>query len=140
MSDVRATQALGDLYKLFVNLVYESYPSNADGTLVAAHAVAWNWGGWIEMIAVDTITEPFWLVGAKFPSETASSKGLIEVGIGLAPLEVAKFSYPFVYLHEAAFILPIPIPVPANSRVVARHANATGGNGKYLKVLIAKGL
>lgn len=124
--------------------VYKVYPETATHVNLPGSTVNWEWTGWVEIMPANTITETFWIVGALFSIETANYANTTQIGIGAAGNESGIFeASSFKYGEQIAFILPTPIKVAANTRVVGRVASnviSAVTTAVRVKVIYATGL
>lgn len=129
------------------NAHYSTIPHLAEPKTITSAAVAWTYGGYVEIIPVDTIPKEFMIVGIHMDSllpQILSSQ--VEIGTGAAGSEVTVAHLPFGRVYVSAqgaqygtmIMLPVSLKLPANTRVALRIAdNVAGAKGYPVKLIVA---
>ena len=143
-----ATHGLSALNTKILNIVNKDatpypkvYPCLAAGnTITAPAANPWTYGNWADLVPVNTITETFWIYGIKLRQPILADNAVYELGSGATPTPFAEFTHNDQY-DQAVLTIPIPIKIPANTRIQMRYAHSTfGADTKYVKLLYMTGL
>lgn len=114
------------LFHVFPNLKILVEPSNDNGVDVNESGIVWTFGSWVEIVAANTITEDFFVLGLSTENQDSDSV-YYQIGEGSAGNEVAigaiKSGF---YIFTGSIVLPIPIKVSANTRISVRISTNTG--------------
>ncbi len=102
------------------------------------------WGSWsngasfTEVVAASTITSNFVIVGVIIDC-AGNDDHIVDFCTGAASSEVKKISVPIRRNsdegHLKPIILPIPLYVPANTRISVHGSKASGNGNIYVKIL-----
>lgn len=140
------------------NIRYVVYPAAAAGVSVVSNgaAAAWAWAPYIQIVAVDTITDPCWLCGVTIHTavvETHNGDMAIAYGTAGSELDLAIFHYAAALPGATANLtampivsktiwLPYPVRVAGSPRLAARIRKSTAASaaGVTAKVIAATGV
>jgi len=137
---------------IYGNLLYtsreiEMYPPATEGWAAPDIALGppnWQWSDWQELVPANTITKDFlllavmhnWAHSFLFDRQHVQ----IQLGVGAAGSETPIVTIPnsgrsissSIFIPKSIYPLPVPILIPANSRVAARAAgNHTTDASRY---------
>lgn len=106
------------------------YPNLADGVVVTGAAGAWTLGALVEVIPVNTITDPFDIHWINVEAASAVDTYVIVLYYGAGGAETewgrTRFTKSAVLDIQAGVPFQCPI-VPKNTRIAAAVANSAGG-------------
>ena len=119
------------------------YPYLAAGIQPQSTANAWEWGAWLQLVPVDTITSAFDICAINWLKPMAEGtvldtryEGVIQIGTGGVGAEVSIISLPVSFLIDTKAehvpskqisTLPVPRRVSANTRVAVRVTDSLAG-------------
>ncbi len=113
------------------------YPELADPITITSAGGAWNLGTIVEIVPVNTITEPFDIHWIAFSSASATDDYEVKIYSGLGGAEVEIATTRTYKQATQAGSAPSPVLtniMPANTRISA--ALATGGGGDNIGVTL----
>lgn len=148
MGKVEFEQSPASLYDSLPDLTSDSAPAGAPNiTLTSANSV-WGYGSFVEVIAANSITEDFWIYGIAIESINPSAgnrAAIIDVAKGGAGSEIVilqgKKTIATEGILQSHIVYPLPIKVPANTRIACRLAESTASaNTAKVAVLYLTGL
>lgn len=133
MGRVGYSIASRSLFRVFPNLKILLEPSNDDGIDVDESGTLWTFGSWAEIVAANTITEDFFVLGLYIESQDSDSV-YYQIGKGSVGNEVAigAIKSGFYALTTGVLVLPVPIKVSANTRIAVRISTSSGASLKSI--------
>jgi hypothetical protein len=104
------------------------YPTLAAGVTVESDAVAWTLGAFVEIVPVSTITSIFDIHHIHVESITANDTLELVLYYGAGDTEAGRVRITQNAVMDSIVNVPFQTPlIPANSRIRAKVASATGG-------------
>lgn len=124
-SSSSSERAIDEINRMHRSGSHNVYPAEAAAILVTSSNVAWTKGAYAQIVAVDTITERFYITGLVVNNMVIDSEYELDIGIGAALAEVIIATDTHetndTNLSKTLLFIP-PIEVNANTRIAVRAA------------------